>query len=193
MVKEQYEQSQDAQSCCVNRFALFTDVSLDPKRRRGLGAYLFVPVSFIEAPHHSIAKSAASERLVVRRFEDTSSTKLEVQTVLWALEDLQSELKLNHTATLQVYSDSQCVAGLLRRRPALTAKGFISKRTNHELTNASLYRKFYEFHDKIGFEVNKVAGHSRACSHDTVHRIFSFVDRKVRQELHLWMNELDAG
>jgi ribonuclease HI len=171
----------------VNSFSLFTDVSLDPWRKRGVGAYLVVPASFMEVPPHSIGRSAVTGRLVLRRFEDTSSTRLEVQTVLSALEDFRNELKAAAPVKLKVYSDSQCVAGLLGRRQGLEAGRFISKGKNRRITNASLYRKFYEFHDELGFAVIKVAGHSRSRSHDTVHRIFSCVDREVRQALNLWI------
>jgi ribonuclease HI len=160
----------------MNSFSLFTDVSLDPRRKLGVGAYLIVPASFMEVPPHSIERSAVAGRLVVKRFEDTSSTMLEVQTVLYALEDFRNELKVAAPVKLQIYSDSQCVAGLLGRRKGLEAGRFISKGKNREITNASLYR-----------EVIKVAGHTRSCSHDTVHHIFSCVDREVRQALKLWM------
>ncbi len=173
----------------MNSFALFTDVSLDPRRKLGVGAYLVVPASFMEVPPHSIERSAVAGRLVVKRFEDTSSTRLEVQTVLYALEDFRNELKGTGQVTLHVYSDSQCVAGLLARRQGLEDKGFISKGKNRQIANASLYSKFYELHDELSFDVIKVAGHTRSCSHDTVHRIFSCVDREVRQELKLWMTE----
>jgi ribonuclease HI len=125
----------------------------------------------------------------VRRFEDTSSTKLEIQTVLWALEEYQNGSKIPEHGKLYLYSDSQCVLGLLKRRPCLLASGFLSKRTNRSLRNAPLYRAFYEFHDELGFEVIKVEGHSRSRPHDSAHRIFSFVDKEVRKALRLWMDE----
>ncbi len=171
----------------MNSFSIFTDVSLDPGRKLGMGAYLVVPASFMEVPPDSIDKSEVAGRLVLRRFEDTSSTRLEVQTVLCAIEDFQNELKGAGPVKLQVYSDSQCVAGLLDRRQGLEAGSFISKAKNRQITNASLYHKFYKFHDQLGFEVIKVAGHTCSCSHNTVHRIFSCVDREVRQALKLWM------
>lgn len=176
----------------MNSLALFSDVSLDPKRKLGVGGYLVVPTSFIETSPEIIKGSEIAERLVVQNFEGTSCTRLEVQTVLWAIEACSEILKDSRPGKLDVYSDSQCVAGLLRRRPGLEANGFLSKRTNNLLKNASLYRKFYEFHDRIGFKVIKVAGHTRSCSHDTVHRIFSFVDKEVRKALNSWMRDLEA-
>ena len=176
----------------MNDAALFTDVSLNPKLKLGVGAYLVVPAAFLEVSPHSIERSQITDQLVIQRFEGTSSTTLEVQTVLWSLEEYRSGLKGSKLGKLQVYSDSQCVAGLLRRRPGLEAKGFLSKRTRHQLKNVCLYRRFYEFYDELGFEIIKVAGHTRSCSHNTVNRIFSLVDKNVRKILNLWMREFEV-
>jgi predicted GIY-YIG superfamily endonuclease/ribonuclease HI len=171
-------------------YALFTDVSLNPQRKCGVGAYCAVPVSFLAVPPDSIDRTAIAERLVVRRVEDTSSTKLEVQTVVWALEAYTNELHRPGTGKLRVYSDSQCVAGLPGRRAGLEGRGFLSKSTHRPLLHADLYRRFYELADELGCEVVKVAGHARSRSHDTVHRVFSWVDKEARKELALWIDEL---
>ncbi len=86
--------------------------------------------------------------------------------------------------------DSKCVTDLLKRRPGLEAKGFLSGSANRLLKNAPLYRKFYKFQDELAFEVIKVKGHSPSSSRDTIERIFSFVDKETRKELRLWMEEL---
>ena len=176
----------------MNSFALFTDVSLNPELKLGVGAYLVVPAAFLEVSPHSIEISQITDQLVIQRFEGTSSTTLEVQTVLWSLEDYRSGLKGSKLGKLQVYSDSQCVVNLLRRRPGLEAKGFVSKRTRQQLKNACLYRRFYEFYDELGFEIIKVSGHTCSCSHNTVNRIFSLVDKNVRKILNLWMREFEV-
>jgi len=167
-------------------FALFTDVSVLPGPRLGVGAYVMVPASFMEASSGVIGRTEITRRLKVRRFEGTSSTRLELQTVLWAL----TESRQRPHGGLTIYSDSQCVSGLLKRKPRLLAGGFLSKKTNRQLGNASLYRAFYEFHDELGFNVVKVDGHSKSSLHDTVHRIFSFVDKEARKALKIWLNEL---
>jgi len=166
--------------------ALFTDVSVNPGLRIGVGAYLVIPASFLEASSCVIDRAEVADRMKVRRFEDTSSTKLELQTVLWAIQEERKESKGN----LRVYSDSQCVSGLLKRMPGLLAEEFLSRRTNRPLKNALLYRAFHELHDALGFEVIKVEGHTRASTHDTVLRMFSCVDKKARKALKLWMDEL---
>ncbi len=161
--------------------ALFTDSSLNPKNKAGVGACLIVSGSFLDRPHPDVKASELAGLLKVKRFEETSSAALEIRTVLWAL----NEYKKNFTRMekLQVYSDSKCVTDLLKRRPGLEAKSFLSGRTKCLLKNAALYRKFYKFHDELAFEIIKVKGHSPSSSRDTIERIFSFVDRETRKEL----------
>jgi ribonuclease HI len=170
----------------IKDFALFTDVSVSPGLKLGVAAYVMVPASFLEASSEVIKRPEITGRLKVRRFEGVSSTRLELQTVLWALAENRQALH----GSLTIYSDSQCVTGLLKRKPRLLAGGFLSKKTNQELANASLYRAFYEFHDESGFQVVKVAGHSPSRTRDAAHRIFSFVDKEARKALKLWLKEL---
>jgi ribonuclease HI len=170
----------------MSRFALFTDVSVNPQRKVGVGGYLLVPGSFLESEPHDIEQGELSARIKIKMFSETSSTKLEVQTVLWALDDLRKEFTSSIPGTLQIYTDSQCVAGLVRRRDGLIRSDFIAKRSGQPLTNALLYREFYAAHDRLGFKLIKVPGHSPACTHDAVQRIFSCVDREVRRALTLW-------
>jgi len=170
--------------------ALFTDSSLNPKNKAGVGACLIVSGSFLDRPPSDVKVFELAGLLKVKRFEETSSAALEIRTVLWAVEEYKKEFQLSGTEKLQVYSDSKCVSDLLKRRPGLEAKGFLSGSTNRLLKNAALYRKFYKFHDELAFEVIKVKGHSPSSSRDTIERIFSFVDKETRKELRLWMEEL---
>lgn len=173
----------------MNSLALFTDVSLNPQQRLGVGATLLVPASLLNSAPDAIERDEILARLRFMRVSDTSSTKLEVQTVLWALEDYRMELNDSDPGNLQLYTDSQCVVGLLERRAGLEAKNFVAGRSGQPLANASLYRAFYAAHDEFGFEPIKVVGHSRAVSHNSVQRIFSHVDKAVRRELKHWLGE----
>jgi ribonuclease HI len=175
-------------------FALFTDASVNPLLKIGVGVCLILPASFLNIPFPKIEKSEITGRITLRRFEDTSSTKLELETVLWAFgaQGKRSKGKLN------LYTDSQCISGLLKKKPALLGRNFLSRKTNLPLRNAPLYRRFYAFHDELVFKVMKVGGHSKTAARDTAHRIFSIVDREARRALRLWIKELredrpDAG
>jgi len=176
----------------MNSFALFTDMSLNPMLKLGIGCYLLVPDSFLEVSPQNIERTEVVQRLIMRRFEAVSSTALEVRTALWALEDCRDKLKASGPLKLWLYTDSQCIAGLIKRRAGLEARRFLSRKTNLLLKNASLYSTFYEFHDELGFEITKVKGHTRSCSRDTVCRIFSFIDMEARKTLKLWINELES-
>ncbi|MCP4717542.1 MAG: ribonuclease H, partial [Deltaproteobacteria bacterium] len=128
----------------MKHYALFTDASLDPRRRCGVGVYLLVPATFLAASPGSVTRADVATRLKIRRFDNTSSTRLEIQTVIRALEDIcQSTDKRNRIA-LQAYTDSQAVAGLPGRRAKLEATAFLSKKAGQPLRNADLYRTFYE-------------------------------------------------
>jgi len=173
----------------MNNFALFSDVSSNPQHKCGVGAYLLVPASFLENTPHDIDPAEICAKLRFKRFMDTSSTKLEVQTVLWALENYQTEWCGAGPGSLQVFTDSQCLAGLAARRAGLEDNRFISRRSGQLLSNAPLYQAFYAAFDKLGFELVKVAGHTRACSRNTVQQIFSCVDQEARRALSVWLAE----
>lgn len=170
-------------------FAFFTDASASPDLRIGVGAYVKVPVSCLEVSSKVIARPQLTALLKLRRFENTSPARLELQTVLWALE----ENRQGAAGGPAIYSDSQCVANLLKRKKRLTADGFISKKTGQMLGNALLYRRFYELHDESGFQVVKLKGHSPARTHDNVQRVFSFVDKEARKALKTWLKESARG
>ena len=55
---------------------LFTDGSVSPKSHIGYGAYLAVSETDLSLP-------ALKRRVKIRVFKNTSSTKLELQTLLW--------------------------------------------------------------------------------------------------------------
>jgi ribonuclease HI len=167
-------------------FALFTDVSVNPVLKLGIGACLALPASFLDVPFPRIEKSELAGRITLRRFEATSSTKLEIETVLWVLRGHRKRSK----GRLNLYTDSQCISDLLKRIPGLMGRDFLSRTTNLPLRNAPLYRRFYALHDELVFKVIKVDGHSKTRARNTAHRIFSIVDREARRALKLWMKEL---
>jgi len=166
----------------LNNYAVFTDVSLNPKLKRGLGAYLIVPVSSLELPLLEIVPSDFVKLIHFRSFEFTSSTQLEVETVLWAIKEIFQIHNNDVSVKLHLFTDSQCVAGLLGRRQRLEQNKFISKATKLPLLHADLYKEFFKLYDEIRFDVTKVAGHAESYTHDTKHRIFSYLDKAVRQK-----------
>ncbi|HZV82007.1 MAG TPA: hypothetical protein VFF53_07555 [Geobacteraceae bacterium] len=167
--------------------ALFTDVSVNPQQRLGVGACLLLPLTSLDVPPVELDRDELAGQLRCRRFTETSSTRLELQTVLWGLELFRERHPEPDRGMLMLYTDSSAIVGLPGRRERLERAGYRSGRSGGELANAALYRDFYSASDELGFSIVKVAGHTRAATHDSVRRIFSIVDREARQALKLWL------
>jgi len=88
----------------MNELMLFTDGSVNTHSNIGYGAYLAVS-------ERGLSLDSLRTRVKVRGFEHTSSTKLELQTLLWALSDIQAL-----GSKVIVYTDSQNIMGLQGRR-----------------------------------------------------------------------------
>jgi ribonuclease HI len=113
----------------------------------------------------------------LKRFENTSSTKLEIQTVLWALSEV-GEIE----GKITLYTDSQNIIGLPGRRERLEKSDFYSKQ-NRRITNWELYKDFYRLTDELNIEIVKVSGHKRTSTKDNIDRLFTIVDRASRKAL----------
>ena len=149
---------------------LFTDGSVNTKSRIGYGAYLAVS-------EHGLSLDSLRERVKVMRFENTSSTKLELQTLLWALKDIQT---LESKVT--VYTDSQNIMGLPVRRERFEQNSYRSKK-GRLLNNYELYQEFYRMTDQLKCRFVKVRGHQVSSQKDDIDRLFTLVDRASRNAL----------
>ena len=149
---------------------LFTDGSVNTHSKIGYGAYLIVPEGGLQL-------DALRTSVKVKRFEHTSSTKLELQTLLWALSDIQA---LGTRVT--VYTDSQNIMGLQRRRDRFEKNDYRSKK-NRRLNNYELYQEFYRMTDPLDCDFVKVRGHQVSNQKDDIDRLFTLVDRASRNAL----------
>jgi ribonuclease HI len=149
---------------------LFTDGSVDPKAHIGYGAYLIVA-------HPGLSLASLECRVKLRRFEHTSSTKLELQTLLWAMDDAALLGQ-----RVRVYTDSQNIVGLIGRRDRLEKNGFQSKKKN-PIRHHELYQQFYRTMDLADCEFIKVSGHKVSRQKDEIDRFFTLVDRASRNAL----------
>ncbi len=149
---------------------LFTDGSVDPQSKIGYGAYLAVS-------EEGLVPDSLGARVKLRRFEQTSSTKLELQTLLWALGDIR---KKGHRVT--VYTDSQNIMGLPARRCRLEKNEYQTKK-NKPIRNSELYQEFYRMMDLVACEFVKVRGHKVSNQKDEIDRLFTLVDKASRSAL----------
>lgn len=151
---------------------LLTDGSVQARTKNGFGAYLAVADA-------GLSLEELQSRVRVRRFEQTSSTRLELQTLLWALEELQP-----FAGKVVIYSDSQNIIGLPGRRERFERRAYLSNK-NRLLNNHDLYREFFRLADLFDYELVKVRGHVAARQRDDIDRLFALVDRASRNAARL--------
>jgi ribonuclease HI len=143
----------------------------------GYGAYLAVI-------DHDLSLDSLKKRVKVSRFEHTSSTKLELQTLLWAINDIHDLLN-----RVTVYTDSQTIMGLQGRRERLEQKDYRSKKNKH-LNNYELYQEFFKMTDQLDITFVKVPGHRGSNQKDDIDRLFTLVDRASRNALREYARNL---
>lgn len=149
--------------------SLFIDGSVAAKSKIGFGAFLIIDAITPTTDYLSAIR--------VKRFENTSSTKLELQTLLWALDELESVVD-----SLIIYTDSQNIVSLPGRRERLENAQFRSKNGN-PLNNEKLYQEFYKTMDTRDVRMEKVKGHQARTKKGPVESIFTQVDRAARAAL----------
>ena len=154
----------------MDELILLTDGSVNARSKIGYGAYLAVS-------ERGLPLDSLRARVKVRRFEHTSSTKLELQTLLWALSDIQALGR-----KVIVYTDSQNIMGLQGRRDRFEQNDYRSKK-NIRLHNYELYQEFYRMIDQLDCELVKVRGHQVSNQKDDIDRLFALVDRASRRAL----------
>ena len=149
---------------------ILTDGSVNTQSKIGYGAYLTVS-------EHGLSLDSLRKCVKVRRFEHTSSTKLELQSLLWALKDIQTL-----ESKVIVYTDSQNIMGLPGRRERFEQNSFRSKR-GRLLNNYELYQEFFKMTDQLKCKFVKVRGHQISKQKDDIDRLFTLVDRASRNAL----------
>ena len=150
-----------------NHILLFTDGSVNTKTNAGWGAFLSVSDSELQVEN-------LKQNVKLKRFEETSSSKLEIQTLIWALSET-----LNFKGKITVYTDSQTIVGLHGRRIRLEKNDYHSK-SGRQINNYELYREFFKLTDQINCEFIKIEGHKQSGMKDKLDRIFTLVDRASR-------------
>ena len=114
----------------MKKIKLFTDSSVNPQEKIGFGAYLLII-------NENLSLEEMKKDIKTKRFEDTSSTKLELQTFLWALDEIKEKNLL-----IEVYTDCQNIIGLENRRNKLEKNDYISGK-GKLMNNHDLYKRFF--------------------------------------------------
>ena len=154
----------------MKKIKLFTDSSVNPQEKIGFGSFLILE-------EKNISLEEMKKNIKIKRFENTSSTKLELQTFLWALEEI-----IDKNVIIEVYTDCQNIIGLENRREKLEKNNFHSS-SGKLMNNHELYKDFFEKIDKLNLIFIKVKGHKKNSLKDEIDTIFNLVDKASRNAL----------
>lgn len=150
--------------------SLFIDSSVTPQTKVGYGAYLYLD--------HLDISQIDKKKIQTKMFTNTSSTKIELETLLWALNSIDIQDETN----LTIYTDCQNIITLPSRKDKLESKNYKTS-TNKLVKNHELYKKFFKALNKYTIRFVKVEGHKRTKEKDNIDKIFTFVDRASRAKL----------
>lgn len=160
------------------RIELFTDSSVNSQTKIGFAAYL-------QRDDKSISLEALKNIIKIKKFENSSSTKLELQSFLWALDEIKEQKKDILDYEIVVYTDCQNIISLKTRKERLEKNNYHSS-TGKLISNHDLYIKFYEEIDKLDISFVKVKGHKKTILKDEIDNIFNLVDKASRNALRVY-------
>ena len=154
----------------MKKIKLFIDGSLNPQKKIGYGAYLLLKDEEEKLEN-------LKNKIVLKRFEDTSSTKLEVETFLWAIKDIDiKDLKID------IYTDCQNLIGLESRKEKLQKSQYLNSK-GKLIKNHLLYKEFFILIEKYNLKFFKIKGHKKNSLKDDMDKIFNLVDKASREYL----------
>ncbi|WP_418185887.1 ribonuclease HI [Aliarcobacter vitoriensis] len=156
----------------MKKIKLFTDSSVNPQKKIGFGA-------FLKISDESFSFEELKKTIKIKRFEDTSSTKLELQTLLWALDEIAV---IDENTQIEVYTDCQNILSLQNRREKFEINDYKTS-TKKTINNHELYKLFFEKIDKFNIDFIKVKGHKKNSLKNEIDKIFNLVDKASRNAL----------
>lgn len=159
----------------MKKIKLFVDSSVNPQGKVGFGAFLEV--------FDDLSIDDLKKNIKIKRFDNTSSTKLELQSLLWALD----EIEILTDTKIEVYTDCQNIVGLQNRKEKLEANDYKSS-NGKTINNYELYKLFFEKIEKLDIDFIKIKGHKKNSLKDELDTIFNLVDKASRSALRKNIN-----
>ena len=154
----------------ANELYLFSDGSVNTSTNVGFGAWLIVN-------QDELLAAGLKPEINIKRFENSSSVKLELETLLSAFSNIQG-----FEGKITVYTDSQNIIGLPGRRSRLEKNNYYTK-SGRRIHNFELYQQFYQYLDEMNCEFIKIKGHKKSGLKNNIDRLFTLVDRASRNAL----------
>lgn len=155
----------------MNELKLFCDGSVNPQEKIGFAAYFIYD------------ENSLNQNIKIKKFENTSSTKLELEALLWALDN--ENLKNNR---ITVFTDCQNILNLEQRREKLESNNYKTS-SGKIVKNYELYKKFFIITDDLDFTFEKIKGHKKSSLKDQTDKLFNLVDKASRKALRKYFSQ----
>jgi ribonuclease HI len=146
---------------------LFVDGSVNTKTKIGIGSYFFI--KNLQTPVNEIEVQLTS-------FDNTSSTKLELENLLEALKAIRIE------GDITVYTESQNIISLPERKSKLISKDYKNGK-GVLLKNHLLYKEFFKLTKDKTVKFIKIKGHQPKGNKGELDKLFSIVDKASRKAI----------
>ncbi|AYJ79969.1 ribonuclease H [Aliarcobacter cryaerophilus ATCC 43158] len=159
----------------MKKIELFTDSSVNPQSKIGFAAFLV-------KNDKDIILEKLNKSIKIKKFENTSSTRLELQALLWAINQIEKEKNDLSNILIDVYTDCQNIVNLKTRKYKLIENNYHSG-TGKLIKNCDLYKEFFEKESKLNLNIIKVKGHKKTILKDNIDNIFNLVDKASRSAL----------
>ena len=159
----------------MQKIELFTDSSVNPKAKVGFAAFLV-------KNDKDIILESLNKSIKIKKFENTSSTRIELQSLLWAINEIEEEKNDLSNILIEVYTDCQNIVNLKNRKSKLVENNYQSG-TGKLLKNHDLYKDFFEKESRLNLNIIKVKGHKKTALKDNIDNIFNLVDKASRSAL----------
>lgn len=153
----------------TDNIKLFCDGSVNPQLKIGFGAYFIYD------------EKALNQEIKIKKFDETSSTKLELEVLLWALKNENFSDK-----KIEIYTDCQNLLSLENRREKLQFNEYKAN-TGKIVKNHLLYKEFFYLRDKLNCQFIKVKGHKKSSQKDEIDELFNLVDKASRKALRSFL------
>ena len=127
-----------------HKVSVFTDGSFDPHSKKGSWA--------------SILKVNGQKKILTGIHDEVSQHEMELVAVLESLRYLEENYVSSHL--IQIYTDSEYVTNLLKRRQKLEQNQFLTKK-GHYVANHELVKRFYSYLDKTSIQIFRVPSHQK--------------------------------
>ena len=159
----------------MKKIELFTDSSVNPQTKVGFAAFLV-------KNDKDIILEKLNKSIKIKKFENTSSTRLELQALLWAISDIEKEKSDLSNILIEVYTDCQNIVNLKTRKTKLIENNYHSG-SGKLIKNHDLYKDFFKIESRLNLNIIKVKGHKKTILKDNIDHIFNLVDKASRSAL----------